>query len=56
LRLALATALEVVWEVFENTDVVISRYREATIALDHYGDSVINSVGDVLACILGLAA
>jgi hypothetical protein len=53
LRLVLATALEVGWEIFENTDFVINRYREATIALDYYGDSVINSVADVLACILG---
>jgi hypothetical protein len=53
LRLTLATAVEVFWEIIENTDFVITRYREATIALDYYGDSVINSVADVLACILG---
>jgi Protein of unknown function (DUF2585) len=52
-RLILAMALEVSWEIFENTDFVINRYREATIALDYYGDSVINSVADVLACVLG---
>ena len=53
LRLTLATAVEVLWEIIENTDFVIDRYREATIALDYYGDSVINSAADVLACILG---
>jgi hypothetical protein len=53
LRLALATAVEVLWEIFENTDFVINRYREATIALDYYGDSVINSEADTLACVLG---
>jgi hypothetical protein len=53
LRLTLATAIEVFWEIIENTDFVINRYREATIALDYYGDSVINSEADVLACILG---
>jgi hypothetical protein len=53
LRLTLATAVEVFWEMIENTDFVINRYREATIALDYYGDSVINSEGDVLACIAG---
>ena len=53
LRLTLATAVEVSWEIIENTDFVIERYREATMALDYYGDSIINSEGDVLACILG---
>src|SRR5690606_12815037 len=53
LRLVLALALEVSWEMFENTAFVIERYRSATIALDYYGDSVVNSQMDVLATLLG---
>ena len=52
-RLAAATVLESGWEILENTDLVINRYREATIALDYYGDSVLNSVSDIAAMILG---
>ena len=54
LRLLLAMAVEVSWEIVENTDFVIERYRETTIALHYYGDSVVNSVGDVLFCVAGL--
>ena len=53
LRLVLAVALEAAWEVFENTPFTIERYRTATIALDYYGDSVLNSVCDVLASVAG---
>jgi Protein of unknown function (DUF2585) len=54
LRFVLALVVEVAWEIVENTDFVIDRYRAATIALDYYGDSAINSAADVLACALGL--
>jgi len=53
LRLAAAVAVEGAWEVLENTDMVINRYREATIALDYYGDSVINSLSDIAAMVAG---
>lgn len=55
LRLAAAVLLEASWEVLENTDLVINRYREATIALDYYGDSVLNSLSDIGAMVLGFA-
>lgn len=53
LRFCLAVIVEAVWEVFENTDFIINRYREATISLDYYGDSVLNSVSDIAFMALG---
>jgi len=49
----LAIAIEAAWEVLENTPWVIDRYREATAARGYNGDSVLNSMGDILACWLG---
>lgn len=53
MRLVAAVLIESGWEILENTDMVINRYREQTIALDYYGDSVLNSVCDILAMVLG---
>ena len=52
-RLCLAIGLEAAWEVIENTPLIIQRYREATIGLGYEGDSIINSIADVLCCVIG---
>ena len=52
-RLLLAVALESGWEILENTEFVLDRYRSHTLSYDYYGDSVFNSVGDILAMMAG---
>jgi hypothetical protein len=49
----LAVAIEASWEVIENTDYLINRYRGTTVSLDYFGDSVINSVADTLFMVFG---
>ena len=53
-RVALAAAAEALWEIAENTQYVINRYRETTAALGYNGDTVVNSLGDVVACAAGV--
>ena len=52
-RLCLAIAFAAGWELLENTNFIINRYREATAALGYTGDTVVNSLGDISCCALG---
>jgi len=52
-RFLCALLIEAAWEVIENTPFVIDRYRETTAALGYSGDSVINSVSDMLMMCVG---
>lgn len=53
IRYLTAIVLEAGWEILENSPIIIERYRMATISKDYFGDSVANSVADILACTAG---
>ena len=52
-RFLTAVLLEAGWEVLENSPLIINRYRAVTISLGYVGDSVLNSLSDVLMMSLG---
>jgi hypothetical protein len=52
-RLFLTVFVESSWEVAENSSYVIERYRGVTISLSYFGDSIINSISDIVCCATG---
>lgn len=52
-RLVLAVAIESTWEIAENSSYIIERYRTVTLSLDYFGDSIINSLADMISCATG---
>lgn len=52
-QLWVAVSIEALWEVVENSEFVVRRYREETAALGYQGDTIVNSLGDILVCGFG---
>lgn len=52
-RFKLAILLEACWEMLENSPIIIEQYRKSTASAEYFGDSILNSAGDMVSCALG---
>ena len=52
-RFLIASFIEASWEVIENTPMVIDRYRATTAAIGYTGDSIVNSLSDIIMMAIG---
>lgn len=48
-----SATLEAGWELLENSKMVIDRYRNETAAFGYTGDSILNSMADIVFCSMG---
>ena len=52
-KLTITVIIESFWEVLENSNFIINKYRADTIAKGYQGDTIINSISDIICCIIG---
>lgn len=53
MQLLIALVVEAAWELLENSPMIIDKYRSTTASVDYYGDSILNSLSDIIAMTLG---
>ena len=51
--LPIAVAFEGMWELLENSPIIIDRYRAVTVSFGYNGDSVVNSLSDIGFMVIG---